>query len=166
MTPSGPTAPRGSTPGKLKTRKVDAAVLPRVPQQPLRLQLQPSPTVSPDGAHAGPAAGAHHPRERLVKINARMMRHGRYVVFQLAAVAGFRFLPSGGPQGANVGCLKLPTAASWPCNRRHLADVGQMLFPNVPAAKVRRMAAGETQLPPGGMWVQRLWIGGCLGSFG
>jgi hypothetical protein len=29
---------------------------------------------------------AHHPAEKLVKIGARIVRHGRYVVFQLAEV--------------------------------------------------------------------------------
>jgi hypothetical protein len=76
-------------------------------------------------------------RERLVKFGARIVCHGRYVVFQLAEVAVSRFLPQPWPSRANVGCLKLPTATSWRCNRRHLADVGQMSFPNVATAKVR-----------------------------
>jgi Transposase DDE domain group 1 len=72
---------------------LDAALVPRFPGEcgapaALRAGLQPGQLP----AHARLAGGggavvADHPARELVKISARIARHGRYVVFQLAAVA-------------------------------------------------------------------------------
>ena len=73
---------------------LDAAVLPLLPPQ-RRAAPAPRPGLQPRQlpAHTGLAAGGRavvarpRLREKLVKIGARIVRHGRYVVFQLAEVA-------------------------------------------------------------------------------
>jgi len=63
----------------------------------------PWPTTSPIPAHAGPAAGGQHwslttLREKLVKIGARIVRHGRYVA-TLDQLSFLRYRRGGGPPG-------------------------------------------------------------------
>jgi hypothetical protein len=77
---------------------LDAAILPRLPGQ-RRAAPVPRPCLQPRQlpAIAGPAAAergvvAHDLREKLVKIGTWIVRHDRYVVFQLAEVAVLRAL--------------------------------------------------------------------------
>jgi hypothetical protein len=125
-----------STSGKARTRTWTRLFCRTFRSNPVRLHLRPSATsrqvmrtlALPQALTTLRKAGQHRRPD---------LRHGRYVVFQLVEVAVSPFLPRPWPSRANVGCLKLPTAASWPCNRRDLAgkasasDGGQGMSTNM-----------------------------------
>ena len=78
--------------GGQERAEVDAAIVPGVPGQRCGSSCTPWPTTWPTSCAPGPAGGGRALalttlREKLVKIGARIVRHGRESVFQLAEVA-------------------------------------------------------------------------------